>query len=98
MRAWRRYVRFWGADPDADVEDELRFHLEARIAEYEQSGMTRARAEQAARERLGDLDLIANQLRTHDHRRVRLARVSDRMAELAQSLRFAARTLRRAPG
>jgi hypothetical protein len=26
---WRRYARFFGPDPAADVKDELRFHLEA---------------------------------------------------------------------
>ena len=25
---WRRYLRFWGPDIDADIDDELRFHLE----------------------------------------------------------------------
>ena len=27
---WRRYARFFGSDPAADVKDELRFHLEAK--------------------------------------------------------------------
>lgn len=25
---WRRYRRFWGSDPVADLDDELTFHLE----------------------------------------------------------------------
>ncbi len=28
---WRRYARFFGLDPGADVKDELRFHLEAKV-------------------------------------------------------------------
>ena len=31
--AWRRYLRFWGPDVDADVDDELRFHIEACAAD-----------------------------------------------------------------
>ena len=27
---WRRYARFFGPDPVADVKDELRFHLDAK--------------------------------------------------------------------
>ena len=28
---WRRHLRFWRADVHADVDDELRFHFDARI-------------------------------------------------------------------
>ena len=31
--AWRRYLRFWRSDATADVDEELRFHLESRVAE-----------------------------------------------------------------
>ena len=31
--AWRRYLRFWGADPAADVNDEFAFHIQTRIDE-----------------------------------------------------------------
>ena len=31
--AWRRYLRFWSTDSHADLEDELRFHLESRVDE-----------------------------------------------------------------
>ena len=29
---WRRYARLLGPDPQADVDDELRFHLDLKIA------------------------------------------------------------------
>lgn len=32
--AWRRYLRFWGANATKDVDDEFRFHLEMRVAQY----------------------------------------------------------------
>ena len=66
-----RYLRFFGADVDADVDDELHFHLDERIAEYERQGFSRANAERLARERLGDLDAVARELRAHDRRRLR---------------------------
>jgi hypothetical protein len=34
---WRRYTRFWGTNVDADIDDEMRFHLESRVEELEQS-------------------------------------------------------------
>jgi putative ABC transport system permease protein len=36
---WRRYLRFWGPDPAADVEDEFGFHLQERIDELVARGM-----------------------------------------------------------
>ena len=52
---FRRYLRFWGADPRRDVDDELDFHLEMRVAEFEQSGMSREEAERVTRDRFGDV-------------------------------------------
>ena len=37
--AWRRYLRFFGQDVEADVDDELRFHLEKRTQELVRRGM-----------------------------------------------------------
>ena len=52
---FRRYLRFWGADPRRDVDDELEFHLAMRVAEFEQSGMSREEAERTTRDRFGDV-------------------------------------------
>jgi hypothetical protein len=35
---WRRYLRFVRDDVDADVDDELRFHLEMRQRDFEARG------------------------------------------------------------
>ena len=38
--AWRRYVRFWGSNIPEDVDSELDFHLEMRVKEYVERGMS----------------------------------------------------------
>src|ERR1043165_1363118 len=95
---WRRYLRFFGRDVEGDVDDELRFHLESRVADYQARGMTREHAERAARERFGDYDRIDASLRAHDYALARTERRRDLMDDFKQDLRYAFRSLRRAPG
>jgi predicted permease len=51
---WRRYLRFWRSDVDRDVDDELRFHLESRVADLRAHGMTAEEAQRQAAEEFGD--------------------------------------------
>lgn len=53
---WRRYLRFWRQDPERDVDDELRTHLELRIADLQQLGLTPPEARRQALEEFGDLE------------------------------------------
>ena len=95
MKAWRRYLRFWGADIAGDIHDELNFHVERRVEEYLARGLSRADAERAARERLGDLEAIELDLHRHDRSRARRTRWSDTMDRVVGDLRVARRSLRR---
>lgn len=95
---WRRYLRFFGPNVEADVDDELRFHLEMRARDYEARGLSSDAAHRAARERFGDYDAIGSTLRAHDHSHARTERRRDVMNDLLQDLRYAFRGLRRAPG
>ena len=95
--AWRRYLRFWGSDVDADVEDELRFHLEMRVRDYEARGMPPDEARRAALQRIGDLERTAGALRDHDRRRERDRHRREFMSDLMHDVRYALRTLRHAP-
>ena len=52
---WRRYMRFFGPDAEADVEDELRFHLEAKVDELVAQGWTYEAARVEARREFGDV-------------------------------------------
>ena len=51
---WRRYTRFWGTNVDADVDDEMQFHLETRIEELVERGLSARAARAQALEEYGD--------------------------------------------
>ena len=95
---WRRYLRFFGPDVDADVDDELAHHLALREADYVARGMTPAQARAAARERFGDVDGVRRTLRGMGRRRLRRLTRVRALADLGRDVRYAARALRREPG
>ena len=96
--AWRRYLRFWGRDPSADLDDELRFHLESCVQELVDAGMSPAQAHAEALRRFGDVDGVRARCEAIDHLHERDRRRADMWDALQQDLRYAARTLRRNPG
>src|SRR5215217_245275 len=94
---WRRYLRFIRDDVDADVDDELRFHLEMRQRDFEARGLAPDEAHRAARSRFGDVAGVEQALRTHDHRRHRGRQRRELMDTVLQDVRFGLRSLRRTP-
>src|SRR5215208_1752773 len=96
--AWRRYLRFWGRDVRADVEEELQFHMEALEAEYRAAGLDSAAASAAARGRFGDYDRVAAACREIDQLMERDVKRADWWDALRQDVGFAFRSMRRAPG
>ncbi|HEX6631786.1 MAG TPA: ABC transporter permease [Gemmatimonadaceae bacterium] len=96
--AWRRYLRFWGPDVDADVEDELRFHVQMRIDDNLARGLSPEAARAEALHRFGDVERVRAACRTIGHQREGAMQRTEHLATLRQDLRYAARTLRRAPG
>jgi predicted permease len=95
---WRRYLRFIRPDVAQDVDDEVRFHLESRIQELVARGLSPEAARRAARDRFGDVETVAEWLRTHDRRRQRATTRRDRRRMLVHHWRYAARGLRKQPG
>ena len=93
---WRRRRPF-ERTPQAEVDDEIRFHVEERIREYVARGMDPAAARAAALERLGDLGSVRSectQLLAED----RLAEARrDWFDDLMQDLRFGLRSAMRVP-
>jgi len=95
---WRRYLRLRGRDVRADVADELEFHI-AMIAErLIEEGVAPDRARARAREAFGDFEraralcegIGAEQARRHEW--------GELLDSVAKDVRFAFRSLRRAPG
>ncbi len=73
---WRRYLRFFGADINADVGDELSFHLDTKVDELVAQGWTREAARVEARRQFGDITVvheICEQLGTETHERAKRA-------------------------
>jgi hypothetical protein len=95
--SWRRYLRLWGTDVDADIEDELEFHLAMRSQELIEQGWEPGSARQEAMRLFGDLGNIRNQCRQLGQRRERTARRIDALSDLGYDLMYAARRLWRRP-
>ena len=55
---WRRYRRFFGPTVEADVEDELRFHLDAKVDELVAQGWPREVACGEAQRQFGDIAAV----------------------------------------
>ncbi|NOT08214.1 MAG: FtsX-like permease family protein, partial [Gemmatimonadales bacterium] len=90
---WRRYLRFFGPDVNADVDDELQFHLEMRERDYRARGLSPDAARAAASKRFGDLPTHRKALRRQDGRRLRRDRWRQRLDEWTADARYALRML-----
>jgi putative ABC transport system permease protein len=95
---WRRYLRFWGPRAAADVEDELRFHIEMRVRDYIAMGMTEADARAATARRLGDLATSRGECLTITTRRQRHMTRAQLLDAFRQDAQYAVRTLGRQKG
>jgi putative ABC transport system permease protein len=95
---WRRYLRFFGFRGVADLDDELRFHIEMRVRDYMARGMSEPEARAATTQRLGDLATARDAcvtITTRRQRRMTRTQIAD---AFAQDVRFAFRSLGRQKG
>jgi predicted permease len=81
-----------------EVKDELSFHLEERVDDLMQQGLSRADAELEARRRFGDLERVESQLTRMDLHRARRHDRLEAWRSCWRGLRLGARSLRRRPG
>ena len=95
---WRRYLRLLRANPAADLDDELRDHIESTVEALTASGMTREAARAEALRRFGDVARVRHEVRRLDDRQLRSSRRIAAVETLVYDLRHAARGLRRSPG
>ena len=94
---WRRYLRFWGSDLDADLAEEFRFHLETEVEELVARGMSPADARADALRRFGDVAYYRDYCRRADARRAARERRGHSLDVLSQDLRYALRSLIKQP-
>src|SRR5690348_15257442 len=95
---WRRYLRFWRSEIDADLDDELRFHFEQRIEALVASGLARDEAEQQALREFGEVGVVKEDIREIDRRVYKARRRAHRWENWRQDFAYATRSLLRAPG
>jgi predicted permease len=84
-------------DPRRELDEELAFHLEERVAEAIARGVPPGKARKEALRRMGDLDRARAACARIDARRARGERWSLRLEELRQDLVLAVRSLKRRP-
>lgn len=95
---WRRYLRLFGHDVKADVEDELRFHLETKREELLRLGLPPADADSEARRKFGDVREVREMCARIEKGRVRKMAWRESLAVWRQDLKYGARQLRKSPG
>jgi predicted permease len=95
---WRRYARFFGPDPAADVSDELRFHLEAKTTDLISKGWNPQAARQEAERQFGDLRSVQKIGRQIGEKAERNKRFADHWTDFVHDMRYTFRTLGRDPG
>ncbi len=83
---------------DKDVEEEIRFHLEARTEELIREGMSPQEAADLAKAEFGDVGKYRDQMRTLGRRRSSRNRRAEFLDTLRQDLSFAFRQLWRNKG
>jgi len=95
---WRRYARFFGPDPAADVKDELSFHLEAKTDDLIAQGWHPEGARKEAERQFGDLRAVQRIGQRIGEKTERGKHVSEYGDDLLQDVRYTFRTLGRDPG
>ena len=94
---WRRYLRFFGNDVRADVNDELGFHLDTKIRELTEQGMAPDQARAEAIRRFGDFAEVSALCRQIGEEHSRKLDWKNRAAAWWYDVRQAARGLRMTP-
>jgi predicted permease len=81
-----------------EVDDEIRFHIDSRVAELVAAGTRREQAREIAAREFGDVMEASAEIARVDQRRLTRARRQSWRETLAQDVAYAARSLRKQPG
>jgi predicted permease len=83
---------------EQDVDAEIAFHLEARVAQLTARGMSPDAARSEAHRRFGDVELARHTLTSGATRRETRMELREFLANVGQDFRYAARGMRKNPG
>jgi len=95
---WSYLLRIFARRPEDEVDAELRFHFDERIAELTAQGMAPDVARARAHEEFGDVNAVRTRLEEIDRRSASRRRRADWWESAFDDVRFAVRGLRRSPG
>jgi putative ABC transport system permease protein len=93
LRSW-----LWRVPLDQEVDEELALHIELRTRELVERGMDPQAARDLVLSRIGDLGQLKRTCVDLGRKRDREMRLTQRLEDLRNDVRFAIRQLRRAPG
>jgi len=95
---WRRYLRFFGPDVEADLDDELRDHIARLESELHARGVPAEQIADTVCDRFGDVDAIRARLKRADRSRHWRGLRLEALGSLGQDVAYALRRLRQRPG
>ncbi len=97
---WKQSFRLEenGRHLERNIDEELHFHLESRIAELRKQGLSGEEARRRALVMFGQVGEIRKDLQMSGKDEMRRRRLDEILRDLGRDLRFAARRLRRTPG
>jgi putative ABC transport system permease protein len=94
---WLRYFELPRRDPRRDVDDEIQFHLEERVADLVRRGMPPDAARERARREFGDTLVVRDQTLAIDQRMRRRGDRAELLRNLARDARVGFRSLWKTP-
>src|SRR5258708_6511456 len=97
-RRGRRLVVGWGRGKDANIDAELRFHFDERVAALRARGASEGEARAQALVEFGDVGRVRTALREIDTRIEKQHRRAEWWEAVAQDLTYVFRGLRNSPG
>src|SRR5581483_2759069 len=95
---WRRVPGAPSSDFGRDVDDELQFHIDMLAQDLVTRGMTEGAAHDEAERRFGAVRSVRDACVTIDRRRQRHLTWKEALGTMGTDIRFALRSVRRAPG
>jgi putative ABC transport system permease protein len=94
---WLRYFELPRRDPRRDVDDEIQFHIEERVADLVRRGLTPDAARERARREFGDAHVVRDQTLAIDQRMRRRGDRAELLRNLARDARVGFRSLWKTP-